>query len=109
MFIKWMTMASAVALAVWGETAAADTIYEFNTGANGNANQSATATFDFSSPTSFTLTLDNTGAIVDIASVLDDFSFVIDGGFTSVSNTSMTDQGRGLHQLDQQGCGLLAE
>ena len=91
---KLATLASAVALALWGGTAAADTIYQFETGVNGNVNQSATATFDFSSPTSFTLTLANTGTIVDIASVLDDFSFVIDGGFDTVTNSSITDQGQ---------------
>ena len=91
---KLATLASAVALALWGETAAADTIYQFETGVNGNANQSATATFDFSSPTSFTVTLENTGTIIDIASVLDDFSFVIDGGFDTITNSSITDQGQ---------------
>ena len=91
---KLATLASAVALALWGGTAAADTIYQFETGVNGNVNQSATATFDFSSPNSFSLTLENTGTIVDIASVLDDFSFVIDGGFGSISTNSIADQGQ---------------
>lgn len=83
----------AVAAALASSMAGADTIYTFTTGANGNANQSATASFNFTSANAFTLTLTNTGTITSIASVLDDFSFNINGTFTNLFNTGITSGG----------------
>ena len=89
---KFVGLLAAVAFALAG-TASADTIYNFTTGVNGNANQSANATFDFSSATAFTLKLTNIGNIIDIASVLDDFSFNIGGTFSNLSLNTITGGG----------------
>ena len=69
-------------------TAQASILYTVSTGTNGNANQSATATFDFSMPGTFSLTLNNTGSVVDIASVLDGFNFS-QSGLSSFSLSSI--------------------
>ena len=66
----------------------ADTIYTF-TGSAGPSQQ-ATAVFDFSGPNNLTLTLTNTGNIIDIASVLDDFHFLLSGTPTSGSLAGTT-------------------
>ncbi len=75
-------------------TAQASILYTVNTGTNGNANQSALATFDFSSPGTFSLTLNNTGTVVGIASVLDGFNFS-QSGLSSFSLSSI-DSAEGL-------------
>lgn len=74
-------------------TAWADTIYNFTTGTNGNTNQSGTAVFDFSSASMLALTLTNTGDIVDISGILDDFHFNFSGTPLTAVLTSITDQG----------------
>lgn len=70
-------------------SANANTIYTFSTAGNGNANQSGTAVFDFSSANSFTVTLTNTGTIVDIASVLDGLKFTESGTPTGITLNSI--------------------
>lgn len=84
------TLAATMIIAASAGPAAADVIYTFSTGANGNANQSATATFDFSGPNTFTLALTNTGTIVDIASVLDGFKFTESGTLSGITLTGIT-------------------
>ena len=75
--------------------ARAGMMYTFDTGTNGNANQSATATFDIESMTSFTLVLNNTGSLNSIASVLDGFNFTAsnlpDVSLQSISAADMVD------------------
>jgi PEP-CTERM motif len=53
----------------------ADTIYTYATGANGNANQSGTAVFDFATANQFTVTLTDTSDITSISGFLDGFNF----------------------------------
>lgn len=88
------TLLAAVGAAVLAFTAPAmaNTIYTFGTGPNGNANQSGTAVFDFGA-TGFTLTLENTGNITSIASLLDDFSFNLTGSLANLTLTSISEQG----------------
>jgi len=69
--------------------ARANTIYTFSTAGNGNANQSGTAVFDFTAPNTFTVTLTNTGTIVDIASVLDGLKFSESGTLTGITLTGI--------------------
>lgn len=83
---------AALALSV-ANSAAADTIYSFTTGTNGNANQSATATFDFVTANHLVLTLADTGNIVDIAGILDDFHFLLSAPVTSVTYNAITTPG----------------
>ena len=68
----------------------ADVIYDFNTGVNGNVNQSGTAEFDFSAANAFTLTLTNTGNVVDISSVLDGFKFTESGTLSGITLTAIS-------------------
>jgi len=92
---KGVLIATVAAAALWfGSPASADVIYNFTTGANGNANQSGTATFDFTTANAFTLTLTNTGNITSIASVLDDFSFTESGTLTTLALNSIAAQGQ---------------
>ncbi len=65
--------------------ASADVIYNFSTGINGNANQSGTATFDFTSANAFTVKLTNTDIMTSIASILDGFTFSESGTLTGIT------------------------
>jgi hypothetical protein len=76
------------ALLFAASSAFANTIYTF-TGTAG-PNQQATAVFDFVDANNLTLTLTNTGNIIDIASVLDDFHFLLAGTPTSGSLAGTT-------------------
>jgi len=69
----------------------ADTTYTFF--GDAGPNQRATAVFDFSGPNDLTLTLTNTGNIIDIASVLDDFHFLLSAAPTSGSMSGTTSSG----------------
>ena len=70
-------------------TARAGIVYSVSTGTNSTASQTATATFDFSAPGAFTLTLDNIGNLNGIASVLDGFNFN-QTGLTSLTLTGIS-------------------
>jgi hypothetical protein len=89
------TFAAATAIGAFAVSgmAAANVIYDFTTGPNGNANQSATAEFNFADANHFTLTLTNTGTIIAIDSVLDDFSFTESGTLTTLALNSIADTG----------------
>src|SRR5947209_4865109 len=89
------TLAGAAALgtlAIAGP-AAANVIYDFTTGANGNANQAGTAELNYSDANHFTLTLTNTGNIVDIAGLLDGFRFTESGTLTGITLTQIAENG----------------
>jgi hypothetical protein len=73
--------------------AAANVIYDFSTGVNGNTNQSGTAEFNFSTANSYTLTLTNTGTITSIASILDGFLFTESGTLTGITLTGISATG----------------
>lgn len=66
----------------------ANTTYTFT--GNAGPNQQATAVFDFVDANDLTLTLTNTGNIIDIASVLDDFHFLLSRTPTSGSLAGAT-------------------
>jgi hypothetical protein len=83
-------LAAAGLVGVLGTNPASATIYDFSTGANGNTNQQGTAEFNFSTANAFTLTLVNTGNIVDIASILDGFLFNESGTLTTISLTAIS-------------------
>ena len=74
--LKALSLAAAIACFALAGNASAGPIptYTFTTGANGNSNQQATAIFSFGTGY-LGLTLDNTGDVVNIASVLDGFNF----------------------------------
>jgi len=78
--------------------AAANMIYDFTTGPNGNPNQSGAAQFNFSDPNHFTLTLTNTSIVTSIAALLDDFRFTESGTLTSLTVNAITVAG-------QENCG----
>ena len=81
-----------LALMAFATAAAANTIYTFTGGTAGSA-QGATARFDFSDANNLTLTLENTSNIIDIASLLDDFHFLLSGVPTTATLTSVTGAG----------------
>ncbi len=81
-------IAMAAGFALLG-TAHAGILYAVSTGTNSTAHQSATATFSFSTPGVFSLTLDNTGNLNGIASVLDGFNFN-QSGLTSFTLTGIS-------------------
>jgi hypothetical protein len=84
-------MVAALGLIIFaGRPAAADTIYSFTTGGNGNANQAGTAVFDFTDANHFTITLVNTGNIVDISGLLDGISFTESGTVTGITLNSIS-------------------
>jgi hypothetical protein len=80
-----------VALLFAASSAFADTTYTFV--GNAGPNQQATAFFDFVDANNLTLTLRNDGVIIDIASVLDDFHFLLSGTPTSGSLAGTTTTG----------------
>jgi len=82
--------AAALISAIASMPASANVIDDFTTGINGNANQAGTAEFSFSSANAFTLTLTNTGNIIDIASVLDGFKFTESGTLTGITLTGIS-------------------
>ena len=88
--LGYTALIAAMVLAVSGQPAAADVIYDFSTAGNGNANQSGTAEFDFSNANTFTVTLTNTDTITSIASVLDGFLFKESGTLTGITLTAIS-------------------
>lgn len=78
------------AIAFAGGPAAADVIYNFTTGSNGNANQAGTAVFDFTDANDFTITLTNTGNITSISSLFDGISFTESGSVTGITLNSIS-------------------
>ena len=87
MQIKTFSVAT-FALLFAASSAFADTIYTFI--GNAGPNQQATAVFDFVDANNLTLTLANTGNIIDISSILDDFHFLLSGTPTSGSLVGTT-------------------
>jgi hypothetical protein len=80
------------ALLFAASSAFADIIFTGSAGPN----QEATAVFDFADANHLTLTLSDTGNIIDIASVLDDFHFnlsasPVSGSLTSISGNGFVD------------------
>jgi hypothetical protein len=90
--MKKLLVASALGLGLATSAAFADVVYTFGT-SGGLSSQQATATFDFSDANTLTLTLANTGNIVNIASILDDFHFDLTGTPTDASLGTATDTG----------------
>jgi hypothetical protein len=87
--LGFAAFAATAAIAMAGPVEA-NVIYDFSTGGAGNANQSGTAEFNFSSANAFTLILTNTDTLTSIASVLDGFVFHLSGTLTGITLTAIS-------------------